>query len=260
VLSCARGCCSPAFVSIVLVHPDDALVKSSTGTPTGSLAVSRSRDEVPIARFEGRNRTKADIFIYAHGNGRIVIKDYGPRPAWIRHTVGRVLIRREAAAYRAAEGLSGVPRCFGRVGRFALALEWIDGAPLADQPPESVSPALFDSLADILSALHDRGVALTDLHHRDVLVGANDSVYVIDLASAWLPGKGGWLRRSLFDRLRQLDRIALERMRARFTGGDPDAAVDAAGVRAANWYRRGRRLKNVWNMLRRRQRRADRGR
>lgn len=234
-------------------------MKSSIGIPPGLAGASHLRDRDPIARLGGRNRTKADILVYAHEDGRIVIKDYGHRPAWIRHTVGRLLIRREVAAYRAAEGIPGIPRCFGRSGRFALALEWIDGSPLADRPPGAVPSELFDRLGGILSSLHDRGVALADLHHRDVLVGADGSVHVVDLAAAWLVGSGGWTRRFLFDRFRQQDLIALARMRARFTGGDPDAAIDAVGERAADLYRRGRRVKRWWNRLRRRRDQATRG-
>ena len=61
----------------------------------------------------------------------------------------------------------------------------------------------------------------------------------------------GRLRRRLFERMREQDEVSLLRLRARFTGGDPDKAVAALGGSAAAWYRRGRRAKRWARWLRR---------
>jgi len=179
------------------------------------------------------------------------VKDYGSRPCLVRQTLGRYLVRREAKAYRSAAGLPGLPRFLGRVGPFALALEWIEAAPLARPAPGTVPAAAFDRLERIVSGLHERGVALGDLHHRDVLVGEDGTVHLIDLATALVLGhRPGPLRRALFRRFRDQDRVALARLRARYCGGDEDAAIDAVGRRAASRYRRGRRAKAAWDRLR----------
>jgi hypothetical protein len=162
------------------------------------------------------------------------------------------MIRREARAYRAAEGIAGIPEFFGRVGAFALATRWIDGRPLDLSPPGSVDGSVFDALEAVLDALHGRGIALADLNHRDVLVAADGSVHLVDLATAWLLGeRPGGLRRALFDRLRDADRVAAARMRARWTGGDEAGAAARIGPRAAAWHRRGRALRRAWDRLRR---------
>jgi len=226
-------------------------VKGSTGIAASEPGLERLRELEPSRRIRGRNRTKADILVYRDGEARIAVKDYGPRPFLVRQTLGRYLIRREAAAYRAADGLAGLPRFLGRAGPFALATEWIDAQPLSKLPPGSVPAATFHRLERILAGLHERGVALGDLHHRDVLLAADGSVHVIDLATAWILGRRpGPVRRSLFRRFRDQDLVALARLRARHGGDDAGAAIDAVGGKAASWYRRGRRVKACWDRLR----------
>ena len=94
-------------------------------------------------------------------------------------------------------------------------------------------------------------MALADLHHRDVLLGGDDSLYIVDLATAWVLGKRpGPIRKKIFERFCESDRVNLARMRARFTGGDVDTAVASVSPVAAAWHRRGRRVKHLWDRLR----------
>lgn len=230
-------------------------MKGSTRIAASRAGLERLRGLDPCRRIRGRNLTKADIWFYRDGKNRIALKDYLPRPFLVRQTLGRYLIRREAAAYRSAAGLAGLPRFLGRPGPFTLAVEWVEAEPLAGRSPETVPAGLFDRLERILSGLHERGVALGDLHHRDVLVGEDGEVHLVDLATAWTLGRrpGPW-RRALFRRFRDQDRVALARLRARYTGGDVEAAIDSVGRRAASWYRRGRRAKRFWDLIRRKHR------
>lgn len=205
----------------------------------------------PLRRIAGRNSTKADIVVYPHENGAMAVKDYRPRPFIVRHTLGRWLLRREARAYRAAVGIEGVPPFLGRLDRFRLATGWIEGRPLSSMYREKVDPEIFHRLESILDRLHARGIALGDLHHRDVLVSGEGSVHVVDLATAWVLGsRPGPLGRYLFQRFREQDRISLAKMRARFTGGSESDAIAAVGARAEGLHRRGRILKRLWNRLR----------
>jgi len=227
----------------------------SQADKTEALDPARLAGVEPVRCIAGRNSTKADVLFFDLGDQRVAVKSYAPRGALIRNTLGRWLIRREAAAYEAAAGVAALPAFLGRLDPCALATEWVDAEPLKAKEGALLDDALFDRLAVILDELHGRGVALADLHHRDVLLTANGSLYLVDLATAWVLGpRPGFIRRRLFERFRESDRVNLARMRARFTGGDVEAAVASVSPEAAAWHQRGRRVKGWLDRLRGRRR------
>jgi hypothetical protein len=204
-----------------------------------------------VRRMAGRNRTKADLVLYRSPAGEFAVKDYAPRPWAVRNTLGRWLVRRECVAYAAVAGLPGLPRFLGRQGPFALAIEWIPAPTLSESTAGTVDPARFDRLRDIVDSLHRRGVALADLNYRDVLLAGDGSVFVVDLATAWVLGdRPGPIRRRLFEHFREADRFALARLRARFTGQGLSTAVAEADPTVRAWHRRARRVKWCWDRLR----------
>jgi hypothetical protein len=198
----------------------------------------------------GRNRTKADVFFYDLDGRRVVVKSYAGRPWWVRSTLGRWMIARECRAYRAAGDAPGLPRFHARIAPSSLAIEWIDAEPLSALGQARLDPAIFDRLDAIVGGLHERGVAMGDLHHRDVLVG-EAGVFVVDLATAWAlgPRPGPW-RRWLFHRLSMQDRLAAARLRARFTGIPEEQALAAVPDEARAWHARGRALKRAFDRIR----------
>ena len=205
----------------------------------------------PVRRIVGRNGTKADVLFYDFDGERVAVKTYAPRGLVVRATLGRWLIRREATAYLAAEGVRALPSFLGRLDPYTMATRWVDAAPLKERVGARLDDVLFDRLETVLDELHERGVALADLHHRDVLLGEDDALYVVDLATAWVLGdRPGVARRLLFKRFCESDRVNLARMRARFTGGDVESAVSSVSPSAAAWHRRGRRLKALLDRLR----------
>ncbi len=240
------------------MEPCASRSQSSTAVTGTSLRPDALREVHPVRRIAGRNLTKADILVYRLGDREVALKDYGARPFWLRNTIGRLLVRRESKAYAAAAGLEGLPRWLGRVGPFAFALEWVPGTSLAEARGQRVDPAVFDRLDSILDRLHERGIALGDLHHRDVIVGVDGRVSVVDLATAVVLGtRPGRLAVRLFRRMAEQDRVALARLRARAVGEDEEQAVAALGPRLARRYARARRVKAWWDRLRGRRRDAN---
>ena len=234
-----------------MVHSPEEGAKSSTGPRGLRLQASDFQGLTPQRHIAGRNVTKADVRFYRRDGRAIAVKDYGARPAWVRHTLGRWLVAREAAAYEAAGGVTGLPTFLGRLGPFALAVEWVDGTTLAARRGQTLPPEVFDRLDALVGALHARGIALGDLHHRDVLVDDAGDVKVVDLATAWIAGPtAGSLRRRVFRRLADLDRLAAARMRARFTGQDEADALAHVDASAVRRWQRGRRAKAAWDRLR----------
>jgi tRNA A-37 threonylcarbamoyl transferase component Bud32 len=204
----------------------------------------------PVRRIVGRNPSKADVEFYEVDDHRIACKTYAARNVLIRNTVGRWFISRESAAYEAASGVDGLAPFLGRVGPYTLATRWVDAEPLRAYSGDRLDPEVFDRLAKMIDDLHERGVAVGDLHHRDVLLGADGALYMVDLATALVLGRQpGSVRRYLFARFCESDRVNLARMRARFTGGDA-GAMSGVSPSASAWHRRGRKIKGFWNRLR----------
>ena len=205
----------------------------------------------PQRVFHGRNLSKADVSMYRFDGRPVAVKDYGRRPFFARHTVGRLLVRRECRAYEAAGLLPGLAPFLGRLGPYTLATGWIEAIPLADLPRGAAGPAIFDQLDAVIASLHARGVAVGDLHHRDVLVSAQGSVHVVDFAAAYvLAPRPTPLARRVFEHLCAQDRLAAARMRARFTGGSEHEALAELDPATVRLWGAGRRLKALWDRLR----------
>jgi hypothetical protein len=194
-------------------------------TPEGDL-VAALRSAVPKLRLPGRNATKADVLQYEVDGRRLAIKDYSARPRWIRNTLGRWLVRREVAAFRAAAGLPEVPALVARLSPYSFATLWVEARPPVGAVPAAPGARPLRPPGARPGRLHARGVALGDLHHRDVLVSDDGAVYVVDLATAWTaPPRSGPLRKAIFRRMAEQDRLAAARLRARFTGLDEADAL-----------------------------------
>jgi len=231
------------------------VIRSAPESSTVPGAPPLTRDDLagltPERRFPGRNISKADVSVYSVRGRRIAVKDYGARPFFARHTAGRFLIRRECRAYQRAVGVPGLAPFLGRLGPFTLATAWIEATPLADLPAGAVPAAIFDGLDRIIAELHARGVAISDLHHRDVLVGAEGRVHVVDFAASYLLGaRPGPFARRVFRRLSTQDRLAAARMRARFTGMPEDVALRGVDTTAVRLWGAGRWVKAIWDRLR----------
>jgi hypothetical protein len=206
----------------------------------------------PELRLVGRNVSKADVAVYRLEGTRVAVKDYAERPFWARQTLGRLLVGRECRAYERAGSAPGLPPFLGRLGPFTLATGWIESVPLAELLRGTAAPELFDRLDALIAGLHSRGVAICDLHHRDVLVSADGAVHVVDLAAAFVlgPHPSGFRRRA-FERLCAQDRLAAARMRARFTGVAEAEILETLDPAAVRLWGTGRRIKMFWDRIRR---------
>jgi hypothetical protein len=197
-----------------------------------------------------RNRTKAEVVLVSWRGADIVVKDFRVRGFFVRETIGRFSIARECRAYRRLAGLPGVPAFIGRIDAHAFAAAFVPGTALPSHSKRSLPPTLFTALAALLSAIHDRGIAIADLHHRNIIVGEGaGSCSIIDFSLAlvrpasWnLPGRWIWARAA------NLDTLALERIRLRYQTG---AAVDADAVPSSRLYAWGRSLKSLSARIRR---------
>jgi predicted Ser/Thr protein kinase len=195
-----------------------------------------------------RNRSKARLFV-AEQQGRLVVcKDCSlAARVPLAGSFRRWTLRNEARVLRALDGLPGVPRLLA-AWRTGLVMEHVPGRLLTELRGTTVPGAVFDRLDALLAAIHARGVAIGDLHRRNILVDEQGAVGIIDFEIAFDERRG--LRRWLTRRARHLDRFAAARQRQAFgvaLGPEHEALLASPPA----WYRVGRRLKRWFKMRRR---------
>lgn len=180
-----------------------------------------------------RNATKARVFVAERPDGsRVVCKDgSAARGAWARR-LRRSALAREARILARLSGIEGVPELLG-AWRGGLVMSFRPGRLLTEWPRGGTPPGSFDRLDGILAAIHARGIAVSDLHRRNILVDADGAVSVLDFELAVDGRRFG--RRLLARRLQRLDRLAAARQR--LAHGAPMSPEQHALVnRPPRWY------------------------
>lgn len=149
-----------------------------------------------------------DVLVLELAGARLVVKDFAPRSALVRATLGRWIARREQRAWRALADHAAVPRWAGAIDALAFAVEHRAGRPLSRSVARETPPAFFDQLERAIDEMHVRGVVHLDLRHQgNVLVGDDGAPVIVDFGSAFvLPARSirarvavallGWLDRS----------------------------------------------------------------
>jgi aminoglycoside phosphotransferase (APT) family kinase protein len=188
-------------------------------SPRLSRAALRRFQLEPI--HVARNITKADVhrFEWPPQSGEFaVVKDMRARPLWFRLVLGRAALGREWKALRALGEIEGVPKPIARLDADAFVMEWRAGTPAMHfansentrksfvdesvQPQTAsmndfdndedeltgISTAVLERVARLLDASHARGVTHGDLHRNNILIAPDESVTLIDWATACVFG------------------------------------------------------------------------
>ena len=196
----------------------------------GNLA-ARTREV--LNRGNARN---PDVVLVDAGDRLVVVKDFAPRAAWVRATIGRWITSREMRAYQILAGHPAVPHFLGRIDALAFAVEYRPGRHMSRRLGAELAPGFIDRLADAVREMHARGVVHLDLRHRsNVLVDAHEQPVLIDFASAVMLSPRGLLARWLLPWLARWDWEAVEKWRQRVEPAS--SVVTAASV--ASGARRG---------------------
>jgi len=182
------------------------------------------------------NRHNPDVLLVEDGTRRMVVKDFAPRGALVRATLGRLVTAREAGAYRWLVGHPNVPRFLGWIDPLAIAVEYRPGRRMSRHLAEDASPGFVAALREAVAELHRRGLVHLDLGHRsNVLVDERGEPILIDFASAiWFrPGSLG--ARVLLPRLAAHDRRAVAKWIAKL---DRQRSLRSAGGAASEGGRK----------------------
>ncbi len=198
----------------------------------------------------GRNITKANIYEYLYHGQRVILKDYKDRNFFIKSTIGRWFISREFRIYKILNGISGIHQAIGQTDPFSLLLDYLDGEPLSERPPESLSPSVFDSLKTIIQKIHQRDVACGDIHRRDILITDSGDIFLLDFATGWQKGhRFNIFSHFIFKKFLSLDWHAFYRMREWYTGLAPSQEEEKMFKDILKYYRLGRTIKSLYYYL-----------
>ena len=176
-----------------------------------------------VASLQEAERQRPGVRRVRLSDGREAVwKGYWGSAGWYRHTVGRLAISNEVRAYRALEGVKGVPRVLARPSPDSFLVEFVDGASLRDLEPGQLPWDAVVQTRQLIAAMHARGVVHGDLGHdwhgkmgRDAnLVWGNDgTMYIIDFASAFF--RQGWSL-GLYRVFEPHDRLVITKLLRRF--------------------------------------------
>ncbi|MFQ5580237.1 MAG: RIO1 family regulatory kinase/ATPase [Nitrospiria bacterium] len=132
---------------------------------------------------------KPDIFLLQKEGRKVLIKDYSGKSFCFRVFVGIIAVRREVFIYKKLQGILGIPKCYGTIDRYAIALEFIPGRNGDELREKDLDPSFFRKMRDVIDAVHERGIVLCDLRNiKNVLMGEDGKPYLIDFATAFQKG------------------------------------------------------------------------
>ena len=212
--------------------PDPSLRPGPLPEPWGRL------DWMPLAPV--RNASKPRLFWAADGERRVVCKDGSAlSPLRPMALYRRMTLRREAHTLERLAGVAGVP---GLLARWPLGLimEFVPGRMLSSCKRGTVPAVVFDRLDRVVADIHARGIAIGDVHRRNVLVSDELAVHLVDFEVSLDERRG--TGRLLARRLMGLDRYACVRQRQRY-GVALTAEQQAVLERPPRGYRTLHRLK-----------------
>ncbi|MCP4594728.1 MAG: hypothetical protein GY842_28685 [bacterium] len=200
--------------------------------------------DVPTGRFHFVRMFKHDFFaataMYEGDSGRAVLKvgrkaDFLGLPlGW----VGRMLTRRETAAYQRLQHLDSVPRYLGTWGGHGFLHEYVEGQPLSKHLV--VPDDFFARLRAAVAQLHAQDMAYVDLEKpQNVILGDDGRPYLIDFQISWsLPRRFGgklWPFRSILRSLQEADRYHLTKLQRRIRPDQLSSSELAESYRRP-WY------------------------
>ncbi|MCP5058812.1 MAG: hypothetical protein GY937_19085 [bacterium] len=187
----------------------------SASPPIRSALPSRSElDRLPRELLNRGGRRNPDVYCIEVSGTQLVVKDFAPRSALVRRTLGPWVTSREARAWQVLDGHPSVPAFRGRIDALAFAVEYRPGRRMGSKLQGEVPPEFADRLDRALDAMHARGVVHLDLRHRsNVLLGEDGDPILIDFGSALVFRPGSLAARLLLPMLARFDHRAARKWR-----------------------------------------------
>ncbi len=178
-----------------------------------------------------------EVWVESASETALIVRDTSSASPWLRW-LARALMRREARALLALDGLSGVP-ALESISDDRLSRRFIGGRPLQDARP--TSPEFFRHAARLLRRLHVARVVHNDLAKEpNVLVTDSGEPAFIDFQLAGVFSRRGRLFRALaYDDIRHLLKHKRTYCPAALTARER-AILNRPSVASGLWMRTGK--------------------
>ena len=126
--------------------------------------------------------TRPTIWIVEEDGVRAIVKDFSTSRFLFRNTAGRFLVWREGRAYERMKNLEGIPALYRIIDGLALVIEEIPGSSIEElEDRVKVPETFFRDLKDLVSRIHERGLAHCDLKRApNTIVGGQWQPFIID--------------------------------------------------------------------------------
>ena len=132
---------------------------------------------------DSRSSLKAKVYMQLINGSCVVVKDYAHAHPLIKVLICQWLIKREIVALRRLHAHPGVPVFKGRQGRFAFAMELIEGHTLSKTALKN-TPFLVKQLIAHILDIHNYGVTHNDIRVRNILIDQKQNLHIIDFTGA----------------------------------------------------------------------------
>jgi len=151
--------------------------------------MKRSELEKNVIRtiHQGKNFQSSVYLVHWNGNGfsEAAVKDFSRAPKFFRIFVVPFLIGREIKVLRWLDGARGIPKYLGRIDRYAFAMQFIEGKPIANFHKGELGQDTFDKIQAAIDAMHERGVAHGDIKRRsNLIMDKQGEIWIIDFAAS----------------------------------------------------------------------------
>ncbi len=170
-----------------------------------------------VSVYRQGGSTRPEVSLVRLDTIEAVLKDYNRSDPWFSRIFGTLLAQREASALLQLQGISGVPALIARVDKKAVLIRYVAGKDAKQFNSGELPESFFRQLYDLVSAIHQRGVAHCDLRSfGNILVTESGSPCLVDFVSRIRQAKkwnlyGRWL----FDKFCQADIVAIARLKQR---------------------------------------------
>ena len=143
-----------------------------------------------------------DVSLQKSDTGQVIVRNTASARWWVRW-LARYLLRREARALAALDGIEGVPTLL-HVERDKLVRSYISGRPMHYAKPDDIN--WFIAASRLLRRLHRAGVSHNDLAKEPNLIVCDDGKPgIIDFQLAWYSqGRGRLFRIAAHEDIRHL--------------------------------------------------------